>query len=154
MAIKGNQTLVLVESDDIKNFIKQYLKDGVMLRGLNYKIDDNDNKYICRYDPISIGIILDNVASNSIKSGSDELKISFSDNNKDVCISFSDNGTGLNPNINPNKLFELGISTQKGTGFGMGLHQIKKLVEKDMKGTVKIDTSYTDGFKLVVCIPK
>lgn len=154
LAIKGNQTLVLVESDDIKRFINQYLKDGVMLRGLNYKIDENDNKYICRYDPISIGIILDNVASNSIKSGSDELRISFSENNSDVCISFYDNGTGINPNVNPNKLFELGISTKNGKGFGMGLHQIKKLVEKDMKGTVKIDTSYTDGFKLVVCIPK
>ena len=47
-------------------------------------------------------------------------------------------------------LFEWGVSNNfSKKGFGIGLYHIKQLVE-EMKGTVTIDTTYRDGFRLVV----
>ena len=41
----------------------------------------------------------------------------------------------------------------KKKGFGIGLYHIKQLID-EMKGSVNIDTSYHDGFRLVVRLKK
>ena len=156
MAIKGNQTLSLSVSDDIREYIVQYIRDGLLVtNGLKCIVEDTTVPCICKYNPSGFGIVLDNIVSNSIKAGSDELVISFSDGDGYVFISFSDNGRGLDAHINPEILFEYGFSTKgKRSGFGLGLPQIKKLIEKEMKGQVFIDTDYNNGFRLVVGLIK
>lgn len=156
MAIKGNQTLSLSVSDDIREYILQYIQDGLLAtNGLKCTVEVAEVSCICKYNPSSFGIVLDNIVSNSIKAGADELVISFSDEEGYVFISFSDNGRGLDAHINPEILFEYGFSTKgKRVGFGLGLPQIKKLIEKEMKGQVFIDTDYNNGFRLVVGLVK
>ena len=152
MAIKGNQTLSLSVSDDIREYIVQYIRDGLLVtNGLKCIVEDTTVPCICKYNPSGFGIVLDNIVSNSIKAGSDELVISFSDGDGYVFISFTDNGRGLESNIDTKTLFEYGFSTKvKHVGFGLGLPQIKKLIEKEMKGKVFIDLDYNNGFRLVV----
>ena len=51
-------------------------------------------------------------------------------------------------------LFEWGVSDNiSKKGFGIGLYHIKQLVE-EMKGTVTIDPTYRDGFRIVVKLRK
>ncbi len=153
LAIKGNQNLKQTGRNSISDFIKQYIDSGMAVKGLNYKLMDN-NSYYCRFDPSSISIVFDNVVSNSIKAGANNLEISFIEKKNNVEINFSDDGLGLDKGIDPINLFEWGVSTSVGRkGFGIGLYHIKLLVE-EMNGTVSIDEDYTNGFRLVVSLRK
>lgn len=155
LAIKGNQTLKPTGSSSLKDFILQCIENGSTLRGLQYIVNAEDKAYNCMFEPVAFGIILDNISSNSLKARADKLEITLSENATHVVISFADNGVGLNPNIDPKLFFDWGVSTTSNrNGFGMGLHQIKRLVELDMNGSIEIDPSYNSGFRLVVSIPK
>lgn len=154
LAIKGNQNLKQDGSNSINDFIRQYLDAGLALKGLSYNLVSQDKAYNCKFDSSSIGIILDNVASNSLKAHADKLEIALSETNEAVEIAFSDNGMGLPKNIDPQILFEWGVSTTDNRqGFGIGLCHIKLLVN-EMQGQVNIDTKYETGFRLVVTLKK
>lgn len=154
LAIKGNLTLKQTGSNSINDFIRQYLEAGLTLKGLTYELVADDKAYNCKFDSSSIGIILDNIASNSIKAHANHLEIALSETLKNVEIAFTDNGVGLAKNVDPKMLFEWGVSTTDSRqGFGIGLYHIKLLVT-EMQGSVYIDTSCTDGFRLVVTLKK
>lgn len=154
LAIKGNQYLKQNGSKSINDFIRQYLDAGLALKGLIYNVIADDHDYNCKFDSSSIGLVLDNIASNSIKAHADKLEIILSETANHVKITFSDNGIGLSNKIDPKLLFEWGVSTsESNSGFGIGLYHIKLLVN-EMQGTVYIDTDYTDGFRLVVTLKK
>ena len=150
LAIHGNQTLKQHGVNNLYDYINQYINAGMTIAGIKYELLQNTEDTNCRFDASSIGIIIDNIASNSIKAGATELRISFETVGKYVEVSFSDNGIGLPENSNVSSLFEWGLSSNRQKrGFGIGLYHIKQLVE-EMKGTVRIDSSYRDGFKIVV----
>ena len=150
LAIHGNQTLKQHGLNSIYDYIKQYINAGMTVSGLKYELLPCEGGTDCRFDASSIGIIIDNIASNSIKAGATVLYISTEEVGKYVEVSFADNGIGLPQNSNVSSLFEWGFSSNRQKrGFGIGLYHIKQLVE-EMKGTVRIDSSYRDGFKIIV----
>lgn len=154
LAIHGNQSLKQSGENSIFDFIRQYIDAGMVIQGLKYDLNTYDQAFNCKFDASSIGVIMDNVASNSIKAGATLLNIDMSETSKYVEISFSDNGMGLAENIDPAALFEWGFSSNiKKKGFGIGLYHVKQLVE-EMKGTVEVDTAYHTGFRLVVRLKK
>lgn len=150
LAIHGNQTLKQEGSNGIYDFIRQYIDAGLAIKGIEYVLIPDNKAFDCKFDASSIGVILDNISSNAIKAGATKLYISLEEVQKYVEITFTDNGIGLDNDIDIDLLFEWGVSNnviQKG--FGIGLYHIKQLVE-EMKGTVTIDNTYRDGFRLVV----
>lgn len=150
LAIHGNQALKQRGVNSINDFIRQYIDAGFTIEGLKYELVPDEQAYNCKFDASSIGVIIDNIASNSIKAGATVLRIILSETNKYVEISFEDNGIGITKNINPDSLFELGFSSNRQKkGFGIGLYHVKQLVE-EMKGTVDIDTTFKKGFKLIM----
>lgn len=150
LAIHGNQTLKQDGSNSIYDFIRQYIDADLAIKGIEYLLTPDDGGFNCKFDASSIGVILDNISSNSIKAGATKLYISLRETQKYVEISFADNGIGLDKDIDIDMLFEWGVSNNfSKKGFGIGLYHIKQLVE-EMKGTVTIDTTYRDGFRLVV----
>lgn len=154
MAINGNQSLKQTAPESLYEFIAQYIKTSMVIPGLSYKLQDSDKPFECVFNPISIGIILDNIASNSIKARANNLTIALREDTSFVYISFRDNGIGLNPNIDVNSLFEYGISLNSmQKGFGIGLNQIKELAE-EMGGDAKINEAYEEGFEIEVSIRK
>lgn len=154
LAIHGNQSLKQNGTNSISDFIRQYIDSGMVLKGLSYNLIDDSLAYECKFDPASIGIILDNVVSNSIKAGATELSIAISDVKKYVEVAFTDNGMGLSESMAPSSLFEWGMSTNpQNKGFGIGLYHIKTLVT-EMSGIVRIDAENKDGFRLVVSLKK
>ena len=138
----------------LNDFIRQYIDAGFAIEGLKYELVQDNRAFDCKFDSSSIGIIIDNIASNSVKAGATILQISLEERGKYVEIAFSDNGIGLAENINPQSLFEWGFSSnRKKKGYGIGLYHIKQLVD-EMNGTVEIDTTYRRGFKLIVRLKK
>ena len=154
LAIHGSQTLKSKGANNIYDYIRQYIDAGLAVQGLNYKLEKNNKLPDCKFDTSSIGIILDNIASNSIKAGATVLNISFKDEDKFVKIIFTDNGLGLSSDIDPHSIFEWGFSSNREKkGFGIGLYHVKQLVD-EMKGKIELDTNYKDGFKLIVRLKK
>ena len=103
-----------------------------------------------KFVPQNIAIILDNVVSNSTKYNANELRVLLGKDEKQYTIDFIDDGDGVSSDIaDLNELFEFG----KGytlTGTGVGLYHIKDIVEKDLHGTVTIESEPQKGFALHV----
>ena len=103
-----------------------------------------------KFVPQNIAIILDNVVSNSTKYNANELRVLFGKDEKQYTIDFIDDGDGVSSDIaDLNELFDFG----KGytlTGTGVGLYHIKDIVEKDLQGTVTIESEPQKGFALHV----
>lgn len=154
LGIHGNQALKQSGINSIYDFIRQYIDAGFVIEGLKYELIRDDRAFKCKFDASSIGLIIDNIASNSIKAGATILQISLSETNKYVEVSFLDNGIGLAESIDSKLLFEWGFSSNRQKkGFGIGLCHIKQLVD-EMRGTVEIDTTCHQGFKLIVRLRK
>ena len=103
-----------------------------------------------KFVPQNIAIILDNVVSNSTKYNANELRVLLGKDEKQYTIDFIDDGDGVSSDIaDLNELFEFG----KGytlTGTGVGLYHIKDIVEKDLQGTVTIESEPQKRFALHV----
>lgn len=111
LAIHGNQSLKQSGVNSVYDFIRQYIDEGLTIQGLKYDLVPSNEAFNCKFDAASIGVIIDNIASNSIKAGATVLQIKMSETAKYVEIVFSDNGIGLDESIDPSTLFEWGFSS-------------------------------------------
>ncbi len=153
LIFKGNANNKNTVQGSISEFILEYINNNPQSNiTINTNIKTTDD--FCEFQPASIGIIIDNIISNSIKNAAKILLIEVSNDSDFITISFSDNGVGLSPNISPKAIFERGYSSnQSHHGFGIGLATIKDLVE-EMNGTVRYIEEYKNGFKIEVKIKK
>lgn len=150
LAIHGNQALKQDGTNSIYDFIRQYIDEGLAIKGIEYILTPDNQAFDCKFDAAAVGVILDNISSNAIKARATRLIISLQELQDYVEIAFIDNGIGLDNSINVDLLFEWGVTNNiVKKGFGIGLCHIKQLVE-EMKGSVSIDTTYRNGFRLVV----
>lgn len=77
LAIHGNQSLKQSGSNSLYDFIRQYIDEGFVIKGLKYELVQDEHAFECKFDSSSIGVIVDNIASNSIKAGATILQIVF-----------------------------------------------------------------------------
>lgn len=99
--------------------------------------------------------LLLNSINASLKSNDKLLKIDITitaeDNNFKVV--YQDNGPGI-PEEKQNKLFApFNVDNSEEHGFGLGLPIVKQILEKH-KGTISLDSSYSDGAKFIILLPK
>ena len=154
LAIHGNQMLKQHGRNSLYDYLKQYIDAGLAISGIKYDLAPRSSPFDCRFDSSSVGVIFDNIASNSIKAGATVLSISLEETSKYVEASFEDNGIGLPADTDVSTLFDWGVSSNRAKkGFGIGLYHIKQLVE-EMHGTVRIDTAFHDGFRIIIGIRK
>ncbi len=74
----------------------------------------------------------------------------FKKKNASVCITVSDNGTGI-PEENKDKIFEPKFTT-KSSGMGLGLAMVKNIVET-YKGEITFTSEENKGATFTVCFP-
>lgn len=146
---------------NICNYIEEYIKNvcsGVIktkdnTRNIEFEwINELASEFYVEVRPLELTIILDNLINNARKAGAD--RISFlvpSLDKKHIKIIIADNGKGI-PDENASRIFDLGYTTTDGSG--LGLHQVKSLIEKE-KGTVLLlqkFTGYRTAFQLTFVI--
>lgn len=107
-------------------------------------------------DPQRIQQILLNLLTNAAKftdKGVITLDYKLDDNQIDVIFSVSDTGIGIKPE-NKEKIFERFVKLNGDTqGAGLGL-TISRLIARLLGGDVTLDTTYTNGARFNLRLPK
>lgn len=137
--------------EDIGDFIAEYI-EAIYNRGvdrsLNIIVNNTSNDNICDFKPLSMGVIITNIVSNSEKADATELVIKISKDDDYINISFLDNGNGIDKSVNNvEELFELGYTTTSGSG--VGLYNIREIVE-EMDGKIEITKELERGFEITM----
>lgn len=124
-----------VINKDIVEYIQGYLK--LILTGKTQRIgvsfSGGDTKFVTKFRPLEIAIVMDNFISNSRKSGASLILITFKKIGESLFMYVADDGGGIKEGYEKN-LFRRGKTTTSGAGIG--LHHIKTIIE-GMGGSVK-----------------
>lgn len=118
--------------EDITNYISQYLND--IVTAYNRKIEVRTNiepglGFVIRFSPIELGLIFDNLVSNSQKARASKVVVDASvEKGNFLIVTVTDNGKGIGDDVDPDRIFEKGYTSTSGSG--LGLYHAKSQVEK------------------------
>jgi signal transduction histidine kinase len=112
-------------------------------------------KAIITFTPQNIGVILENIVSNSCKANSSTLIFRLGEENDYYLIDAIDDGDGIDRKkiTDLDSLFDFGKSFTR-TGSGIGLYHIKEIIEKNMHGKISINENTEKGFEINIRIKK
>lgn len=100
-------------------------------QGIQMKTKADGKRFECRFRPIEIGILIDNIVSNAVKAKATSILFSCQVTPgaaPELVIVVADNGTGWPDEIEPvDRVFEKGVTTTDGSG--LGLFHVKQIVE-------------------------
>ena len=104
--------------DDLVRFVNVYC--GLFNRSLQVVVENPDNIVAnVRYNPLEFSVIIDNIVDNARKANASKLILKFEQHNIGIVIRCSDDGYGLKPGTNAERLFEAGYTTTSGSGIGL-----------------------------------
>lgn len=108
-------------------------------------------------DARRLGVILDNLLSNSVKYADLQkpnpfIQISIVTGYPHTTIEFSDNGIGINHEYLPLIYNMFYRATEKSSGAGLGLYIVKELINK-LHGTVQVASVDGEGTSFTIKIP-
>jgi len=107
---------------DIAAFIADFIQDVArQFSSARLKIEvENHHELTMTFNPIDIAIIVDNLISNSTKARSSKISFTIKALGKDgLQIVVADNGRGISPPTNQDRIFDMGYSTTHGAGLGL-----------------------------------
>jgi signal transduction histidine kinase len=128
-------------NDNLVNFIQNYIKniyESSTNREFNITVNTNNIEFKCKYEPININIIIDNLLSNSKKEeiNAKNVTINFYKEENSLLMEYIDDGKGLSPDIvDKDTIFDIGVTTTSGSGIGM--YHIKELLD-EMNSTIEV----------------
>lgn len=153
-----NSTGDTIEAD-VVSFIRDYLTEVLpSFYGGDIKLicESNDCSKILKFKPIEVGLIIDNLLSNSLKAEAKTFLVTFSNRRGTLIIEVCDDGNGLSSKIsNPSDIFEMGITTTNGSG--LGLYNAAQFVQKELHGTIEVVSDFVfsstcKGFKIRIML--
>ena len=126
---------------DIAKYLNQYIEiysDIYEKASLEFQIINTKNAALTKKVSIlDISVILDDLISNAQKAGAKNVSIEITNPSKDsLKILFSDDGKGVPKKFlnDPEKIFELGVTTTDGSGIG--LNSVRTAL-KSLKGAIQ-----------------
>lgn len=137
------------KEDNFINVLNKIIKEdpSFSLGKVKIHIDSNlkEFNYNIKISYLNVSGFLNNIYSNSYKSGAKNIYIDLKGKNQ---IIIWDDGSGLSDKIeHVNDIFRLGLSTTYSSG--MGMHYIKDFIENKLHSKLKIDTK-ENRFKIIV----
>ena len=132
--------------DDLICFVNIYCEQ--INRSLQIVVENPNNLVAnVRYNPLEFSIMIDNIVDNARKANASKLTLRFEQQDAAILMRCFDDGYGLKPGANVDRLFEAGYTTTSGSGIG--LSTVKKYIEK-IGGKVEFNPEYTAGFELIL----
>jgi len=153
-------------SEEMRDFeLNEYLQEVISTfknelkhRPIELKLELEDKKIPMHSFPGAISQIVVNMLQNSLLHGFEyeqegEITLKTVHKANSVEIIFSDNGKGVDEAI-AHKIFEPFITTKRNKGgTGLGLNITYNLVNQQLKGSIRLDSSYEEGAKFILEIP-
>ena len=145
---------------DIVTFINEYIQNVYKRRedlisnrellGVSIKTPPNTT-FPLEFNPIDLVIIIDNLINNSLKNGAKNILLSWrSVDNKQLVLSFADDGLGIKKNIFEN-IFDFGFTTTRGSG--LGLFHVREILQK-MNAKIIADSTVPTGANFLITFNK
>ena len=108
---------------------------------------------VIHVDPVQIRKVLTNLLLNAEEAitGEGEIRLTTSVQDGMVTLSVSDNGCGIPSEFLENRLFKP-FSTTKSQGFGIGLYQLKSILEAH-GGRIQANSEVGKGSTFTVALP-
>lgn len=110
-------------------------------------------------DSVKFGQIIINLLANAIEACEDskikEISVNISNYAERIEITIRDSGIGI-PEENLEKIFNPFFSTKSryGRGLGIGLASTKGIIEKNFKGTIRVESEVAKGTNFIINLPK
>lgn len=139
-------------NDDIVSFICEYINNLYLKahKRLNIVIDKPSFKYIIRFVPIEMIILIDNLLNNSEKAEAQSVSIKWELEDNNLIMHFLDDGHGIDAEILP-RIFDYRFSTTNGGG--LGLYYAKEIIRK-MNGTISVTNNKNRGVEFIISFQK
>ena len=135
---------------DIVNYFDEYINNVLpeFYGDLKMHCSSNTCTKSLDFSPLEASIFIDNLVSNTVKANAKHFDVVFENDKDTVCMTISDDGNGLSPDIaDPDSILEKGYTTTNGSG--LGLYNVASFVKNVMHGTISVESSQgKHGFKL------
>lgn len=147
---------------DLKDYIETFAQ-SILFRleknNVSFSVSTTETICINTY-PGFISQALQNLTDNSLEHGfsaeknkSDKIiAVKISKINSDIRIEYSDNGKGIPPEL-INNIFDPYFSTSNQINKGLGLFNVKHIVENGLKGTLLCESKTGQGTTFVLNLP-
>ena len=145
-------------NDDLVGFVREYVINvcrGVVFTSNHREMDFNwksnpEVKLVRDFRPFMVGVLLDNLISNSKKAGAKCIRFIAEADGDTVIIKIRDDGKGIPKNVG-NRVFELGYTTTNGSGFGL-FHAAT--IAENLDGNLRLSKTAGWGAEFLWEIPK
>ncbi|WP_432662248.1 HAMP domain-containing sensor histidine kinase [Wukongibacter baidiensis] len=160
--IESSNNSIAMESCDLSEFIRKILLDYIPEledNDMSFEFDIPDQRIMIKMNAQKLDRAISNIINNSIKySGKGTtLRLELKDLDNRAVLIIEDSGIGIPMDL-AKDIFEPFVradvsrnSKTGGTGLGLG---ITKAIIEMHGGTIHLDTSYLDGCRFVISIPK
>ena len=137
---------------DIVTFICEYINNLYLKthKKLKIVIEKPSFKYIIRFVPIEMIILIDNLLNNSEKAEAQSVSIKWELEDNNLIMHFLDDGHGINVEILP-QIFDYRFSTTNGGG--LGLYYAKEIISK-MNGSISVTNNKNLGVEFKILFQK
>ncbi len=113
------------------------------------------NEVVVPISQVLLHWVIENICKNAVDAvkGDGEIIVSLTEENSNVLINISDNGSGINRSIIKN-IFKPGV-TSKTRGWGLGLSLSKRIIEEYHKGSLFVkESDKRTGTTFTIKLPK
>ncbi|WP_432663090.1 HAMP domain-containing sensor histidine kinase [Wukongibacter baidiensis] len=153
---------IRLENQDFSEFIREILVGYIPElddKGIDYDFDIPDKDIMIKMNSQKLERAINNILDNSIKYGEKNmsLRLKLEDSSSRVFLTIEDSGVGI-PSELAESIFDPFVradnsrnSKTGGTGLGLA---ISKGIINIHGGDIKLDTSYKDGCRFIVSLPK
>ena len=140
-ATRANFTLDSEQIEtDLPKFVADYVNDIAKASEsarTRVNVANQHPGFVLRFNPVDVAIMVDNLISNAKRAKASRIDFTITPIQKGgMQLRVSDNGKGLARGVDPQRIFEMGYSTTKGSG--LGLYHVRQVLD-EIGGSIELD---------------
>jgi signal transduction histidine kinase len=127
---------------DLAAFITEYIEQIARTSGsarMRMEVENTHPGLKMRFNPIDASIVVDNLLSNARRANATRVKFELSPFERTgLEIRVHDNGRGMGPGVDRERIFDMGYTTTQGSG--LGLYHVRQVLG-EMGGSIELEDS-------------
>lgn len=142
---------------DLAKFIREHIENisRIYATRINLVVEGAVHAFVCQFNPMEIGIVLENLISNAKKARANRIIFKLSEEAKCLTVEVFDNGRGLDPSLAEfgyDQIFSKGFTRTDGSG--LGLYFCRLFIEK-LGGRISVSPNLDGlGTEFTLRIPR